>query len=198
MSDETERGQFMGLTVEVVSAYLRNNHVRADTLGDLIGSVHRTLVDLKTVQGSEVALLPQIKATAQDIKRSITPEYLVSFEDGRRYKALKRHLTARGLTPEAYRLKWGLPVDYLMIARASSDQRSQGAILRGLAGHARHAQSAKAPAGNERLTEEPNEAPSSEPSIPADSAALAFEDADEEAVELVREPFEDDGLPDET
>ena len=66
------------------------------------------------------------------IKRSITPDHLVSFEDGKRYKTLRRHLSVRGLTPQTYREKWGLPVDYPMAAPAYSQQRSELARSIGL------------------------------------------------------------------
>ncbi len=72
------------------------------------------------------------KATAVDIRKSIHPDYLVSFEDGRRYKSLKRHLHTNGLTPEQYRAKWGLSPDYPMVAANYSAVRSQLAKNSGL------------------------------------------------------------------
>jgi hypothetical protein len=74
---------------------------------------------------------PQPSAAAE-IRRSIGDDGLVSFEDGRRYKTLKRHLTTRGLTPDAYRQKWGLPSDYPMVGADSSGRRSALAKLNGL------------------------------------------------------------------
>ncbi|MDB5558985.1 MAG: transcriptional regulator, MucR family, partial [Enterovirga sp.] len=66
------------------------------------------------------------------IKKSITPDYLISLEDGRQYKSLKRHLSGRGLTPEQYRTKWGLPADYPMVAPSYAKQRSELAKALGL------------------------------------------------------------------
>lgn len=72
------------------------------------------------------------KATPQEIRRSISNEYLISFEDGKQYKTLRRHLTLRGLSPEQYRTKWGLPPDYPMTSAAYSEQRSELARALGL------------------------------------------------------------------
>jgi predicted transcriptional regulator len=66
------------------------------------------------------------------IKKSVTPDYIISLEDGRRYKSLKRHLTGRGLTPAEYRAKWGLPHDYPMVAANYAAQRSELAKAIGL------------------------------------------------------------------
>jgi predicted transcriptional regulator len=71
------------------------------------------------------------KLTAAQIQRSVSPDALMSFEDGRSYKRLKPHLARLGLSPEAYREKWGLPRDYPMVAQAYSDQNSERARRRG-------------------------------------------------------------------
>ena len=73
------------------------------------------------------ALVPAVS-----IKKSVTPDYLISLEDGKRYKALKRHLRTRGMTPDEYRIKWGLPQDYPMVAASYSEKRSQLAKNSGL------------------------------------------------------------------
>jgi len=81
---------------------------------------------------------------AVPVKKSITPDHLISLEDGKRYKSLRRHLSTRGLTPEQYREKWGLPRDYPMVAPNYSKQRSELAKSAGLGQMRRKA--AEAPA----------------------------------------------------
>jgi predicted transcriptional regulator len=115
------------LTVEIVSAYVSGNKVDLKEVPGLIASVHGSLQTLgKPVQQSE-PLKPPVS-----IRRSITPDYLVSLEDGKQYKSLKRHLAGKGLTPQQYREKWGLPRDYPMVAPSYAEQRSQLAKKMGL------------------------------------------------------------------
>ncbi|MGE8131240.1 MucR family transcriptional regulator [Methylobacterium sp. NPDC080182] len=116
------------LTSDLVTAYVANNHVPASELSELIATTHAALACLEAASvepGSGVE-----KLTPAQIRRSITHEALISFEDGKPYKTLKRHLTACGLTPETYRAKWGLPSDYPMVAPGYSERRS--AIARDL------------------------------------------------------------------
>ncbi|AWN42942.1 MucR family transcriptional regulator [Methylobacterium durans] len=123
MSEEgLELGGFAALTAEIVSAYLRGNPVPPEELPGLIARVHGTLAGLGN---GGAAPAPARTATRAEIERSVTPDYLVSFEDGQRYKTLARHLRRRGLSPEAYRAKWGLPVGYPMIAATYSARRSE-------------------------------------------------------------------------
>jgi predicted transcriptional regulator len=99
---------FVELTADVVAAYVANNAVHKADLPALIASVHVSLVGLgrpATPAQSERPVPPV------SIKKSIGDDYIISMEDGRRYKSLKRHLSGRGLTPEQYREKWGLPYD---------------------------------------------------------------------------------------
>jgi predicted transcriptional regulator len=117
------------LTVELLAAYLTKNSVTAGELPDLIASVHGALSDLGKPQPPEV---PQKPSPAVPIKKSITPDYLISLEDGRQYKSLRRHLAGRGLTPEQYRAKWGLPADYPVVAPNYAKQRSELAKAMGL------------------------------------------------------------------
>jgi predicted transcriptional regulator len=118
-------------TVNIVASYVRMNHVAASDLPGLILSVHGTLVGLvKAVANPGPAEVE--KLSPAQVRKSITHEALISFEDGKPYKTLRRHLTLRGLSPEMYRAKWGLPVDYPMTAQAYSEQRSQLAISLGL------------------------------------------------------------------
>jgi len=117
------------LAAEIVSAYVTKNSVPAADLPELIGSVHSALVQVGTEK--QVApvepLVPPVP-----IKRSITPDYIISLEDGRHYKSMKRHLTGRGLTPDEYRRKWGLPHDYPMVAPNYAKARSELAKSMGL------------------------------------------------------------------
>ena len=111
------------ITTDVVVAYAANNHLPASRLPHLIESVHGAFAALgePAMPKSPRLVLP----TAAQISRSITPNGLISFIDGRSYKTLKRHLTAYGLNPHAYRERYGLPKDYPMVAQAYSDRRSE-------------------------------------------------------------------------
>lgn len=120
----------IGLTADIVSAYVANNHVQATEVADLIANVHQTLVSLG--QAPAAAAAPPLQP-AVPIKKSITPDYLICLEDGKQFKSLKRHLSTKfNLTPEAYREKWGLPVDYPMVAPAYAEARSALAKNMGL------------------------------------------------------------------
>jgi predicted transcriptional regulator len=116
------------LAADIVSAYVSKNSVRPADLADLIGVVHTALRGLGDVPQPE----PQKLEPPVSIKKSITPDYLISLEDGRGYKSLKRHLTGRGLTPDQYRQKWGLPSDYPMVAQNYAQRRSELAKSLGL------------------------------------------------------------------
>lgn len=117
------------MAAEIVAAYVASNHVQADELPELIAAVKRALD-----QTSEPAAeQPEEKPVPHmPIKKTITPDYLVSLEDQQHYKTLKRHLAGRGLTPSQYRAKWGLPLDYPMVAPNYSAQRSELARSLGL------------------------------------------------------------------
>jgi predicted transcriptional regulator len=112
---------FLQLTTGVVAAYLGSHSVPAEDLPDLIRNVHRTLGALEAP--AEAPRLTAVATPAQ-VRRSITLDALVSFEDGKSYKQLKRHVTSLGMTPAEYRAKWGLPADYPMVAASSSALRS--------------------------------------------------------------------------
>ena len=127
------------LTVGLVQAYVANNHVQGADLTGLIRTVYETLTTLDkkgAVDGApaEVSAAHGRPSPAQ-IRKSVTHEVIVSFEDGRSYKTLRRHLTTRGLTPETYRAKWGLPHDYPMVAPSYSEHRSSLARSAGLGNH---------------------------------------------------------------
>ena len=123
------RSQFVSLTAEVVAAYVANNVVQTAELGPLIASVHDTL---RGLGGNAAPAAPDKPTPMVSIKKSVTPDYIISLEDGRHYKSLKRHLNGRGLTPDAYREKWDLPSDYPMVAPNYAKQRSELAKSMGL------------------------------------------------------------------
>ncbi|GJD97093.1 MucR family transcriptional regulator [Methylobacterium iners] len=118
------------LTAEIVCAFVANNSVPTAGLADLLQSVHQALLGL----GQSTAAVQEevTKATPAQIRKSVTDEGLISFEDSKTYKTLKRHLAGRGLTPESYRAKHGLPADYPMTSAAYSAQRSALAHSLGL------------------------------------------------------------------
>ncbi|WP_442578199.1 MucR family transcriptional regulator [Mesorhizobium sp. ASY16-5R] len=120
------------IAAQIVTAYVGSNSVPAADLPRLIADVHVAVAALVTPQ--EAAPQPKEPQTpAVPVKKSITPDYIVSLEDGRKFKSLKRHLlTAHGLTPEEYRAKWGLPADYPMTAPNYSVRRSEMAKSIGL------------------------------------------------------------------
>ena len=120
MSDQVA-ADILGLTAQIVSAHVSKNQVGTDALPSLIQSVYRSL---STVGEIEPAAAP-VQAPAVPIKKSVFPDYIVCLEDGKKLKMLKRHLhTSYGLTPDAYRAKWGLPRDYPMVAPNYAATRS--------------------------------------------------------------------------
>ena len=105
---------FIDLTANIVSAYVSNNPTAASEIPALIGQIHAALLKVSTGR-TELPMEPAKPAVA--VKKSITPDYLICLEDGKRFKSLKRHLrTQYNMTPEQYRDKWSLPADYPMVA----------------------------------------------------------------------------------
>jgi len=120
------------MSASIVAAYVANNSIPVSELGNLLTSVHAAVKGLGGGGTDVLAKDEVVKFTPAQIKKSITPDALISFEDGKAYKTLRRHLTIRGLTPEAYRAKWGLPSDYPMTAASYSAARSELARSLGL------------------------------------------------------------------
>ncbi|ACL57438.1 MucR family transcriptional regulator [Methylobacterium nodulans] len=118
------------LASDIISAYVSNNPVPAASLPELIKAVYETLSNLTNPPAPAVEETP--KASPAQIRKSITPDHLISFIDGKPYKSLKRHLTKHGMTPEDYRTKFGLPVTYPMVAETYATQRSELAKSIGL------------------------------------------------------------------
>jgi len=125
-----DKSELIEMTADIVSAYVGANTVSANDLPSLIQSVHKALAGVSTgVETVEVAP----KEPAVSIKKSITPDFLICLEDGRKFKSLKRHLrTKYNLSPEEYRAKWGLAKDYPMVAPSYAAARSNLAKQMGL------------------------------------------------------------------
>ena len=119
------------VTADIVSAFVSNNSVRAEDLAALIESVHQAFKSLSDGKTEVVAAPPPVPAVS--IKKSVTDDYLICLEDGKRFKSLKRHLsTSYGMSPDEYRAKWGLPRDYPMVAPGYAASRSKLAKDMGL------------------------------------------------------------------
>jgi predicted transcriptional regulator len=130
MSDNAPPVNFIELTASIVSAYVSNNPVPSAELPTLIGQVHSALrrVSTRQTEGLSDSLKPSIA-----VKKSISSDFIVCLEDGKKFKSLKRHLrTQYNLTPEQYRSKWGLPKDYPMVAPNYAAARSRLAKQMGL------------------------------------------------------------------
>jgi predicted transcriptional regulator len=128
MSDDTPT--LLVLTAGIIVSYVEANKIAADDLPALISSIRSSLDSVGEPPAPVVE--PTAKATPAQIRKSITPDALISFEDGQSYKTLKRNLSKRGLTPAGYRAKWGLPNDYPMTAPSYSAMRSAMAKSIGL------------------------------------------------------------------
>ena len=130
MADTTGNSNFIALTAEIVSAFVSNNSVAAGDIPALINQVHSAL--LRVSSGNKEPPPGTLKP-AVSVRKSITPDYLVCLEDGKKFKSLKRHLrTQYNITPEQYREKWGLPPDYPMVAPNYAAARSKLARDMGL------------------------------------------------------------------
>ena len=141
---------FIKLAADIVSAFVSNNSVPATDLPALIGSVHSALQNVGNPAQTQLTEKP---TPAVPVKKSITPDAIISLEDGKPYKSLKRHLTGRGLTPHQYREKWGLPRDYPMVAPSYAAKRSELAKSFGL-GQQRRKVSAKTATTSETVSGE--------------------------------------------
>jgi len=123
------------LVAEVAAAYFSNSHVSQSDLGAVISQIAASLSavgETPSVEEPAAVEIEQQKLTPAQIRKSITNDALISFEDGKGYKTLRRHLATRGLTPEQYREKWGLPADYPLTSPSYSAARSQMAKNLGL------------------------------------------------------------------
>lgn len=149
---DQEDDTIVQLTAEIVSAYVSNNSVRREDLAGLIGDVHAAL--RQAPSGTEAA--PEPQEPAVPVRRSVSSDYIVCLEDGKKFKSLKRHLrTDHDMSPEEYRAKWNLRSDYPMVAPSYAKARSELARSMGL--------------GQKRNAEPASEAPEEvgEPAAPA-------------------------------
>ena len=130
MTENMEQGNLIELTADVVSAYVSNNSIQSSDLPALISEVHAAL---HQTLGGPAEPEPEPQKPAVSIKKSVTPDYIICLDDGKKFKSLKRHLrTHYDLTPEDYREKWGLPADYPMVAPNYAKARSMLAKKMGL------------------------------------------------------------------
>ena len=161
--DDETMPDYIELAADIVSAFVSNNSVPAVELPSLIASVHATLGRL-TAPAAEEKSEPLTPAVS--VKRSITPDYLVCLEDGKKFKSLKRHLRTRyDMTPDQYRAKWNLPSDYPMVAPNYAAARSELAKNMGL-GQQRRKQAAAAAVAAEPKAPAPR---GRRPSVPAEA-----------------------------
>lgn len=122
---------YIELTADIVSAYVANNTVSSGDIPSLISDIHSALVRVSA--GQEIPVVLEPAKPAVSIKKSITNDYIICLEDGKKFKSLKRHLrTSYNMSPEQYREKWGLPQDYPMVAPNYAEARSQLAKQMGL------------------------------------------------------------------
>ncbi|MCQ4162411.1 MucR family transcriptional regulator [Roseomonas sp. GC11] len=132
MSEEQGGRELLGLTAQIVAAHVSNNPVPLADVPSLIEQVHRTLSGLGSAP-LVVASPAERPQPAVPVKKSVTDEYLICLEDGKKLKMLKRHLkTSYDMTPEQYRERWGLPADYPMVAPNYAKHRSSLAKRIGL------------------------------------------------------------------
>ncbi len=130
MATETKNNQssenVIGMAASIVSSYVRYNALPTDQIPDLIKTVYSSLNSVESLTG-------EAQKPAVSVRRSVTPDYLICLEDGKKFKMLKRHLrTNFNLSPEEYRAKWNLPADYPMVAPNYAKQRSEFAKKIGL------------------------------------------------------------------
>ena len=129
-NEKVSRDDVLRMAVDVVAAYVGNNQVSTGQLPDIINSVYTSLLTLD-LPPEEVPI--EAPKPAVNVRKSVTPEYIVCLEDGKKLKMLKRHLrTTYNMSPEEYRAKWGLAPDYPMVAPNYAQARSQLAKKMGL------------------------------------------------------------------
>ncbi|WP_454887791.1 MucR family transcriptional regulator [Sphingomonas oryzagri] len=128
--EDTQEGQLLSLTADIVAAHVANNNVPVGDLSTLISSVHAAL---KQIESPDSAEREETLTPAVSIRASVRPDYLVCLEDGKKLTMLKRYLrTNYDMSPEAYRAKWNLPRDYPMVAPAYAERRRELAHSIGL------------------------------------------------------------------
>ncbi len=144
MTEDTQSADIINMVVGIVANYVSNNRVEPDQVGALIASTYHALSNVGGPAPEPVQTYE--RATAAQVRKSMTDDGLVSFIDGRTYKTLKRHVAVNGMTPDEYRDRYGLPDDYPMTSPAYSAKRSELARAAGLGQKGRAAKAEKAPA----------------------------------------------------
>jgi predicted transcriptional regulator len=130
MTSQLPVDQMIEMTADIVGAYVSHNPIPPSELPNLIDSVHKSLGGLAN---GKVVQEPEPLQPAVPVRKSVTPDYIVCLEDGKKFKSLKRHLGVHyNLTPNEYRAKWGLPHDYPMVAPSYAAARSTLAKSMGL------------------------------------------------------------------
>ena len=120
MTEQSNQKELLMLTAEIAAAHVSNNTVALADLPLLIQEIYKSLTNVGTSESTNERLQPAVP-----IKRSLTPDYIICLEDGKKLKMLKRHLkTAYNMTPEEYRERWSLPPDYPMVAPNYAAHRS--------------------------------------------------------------------------
>jgi predicted transcriptional regulator len=128
--DTSDESLIVELTSDVIAAYVSNNPVSTTDLPGLIGEVHQAFktISKASSEPEKIELNPAVNP-----KKSVTRDYIICLEDGKKFKSLKRHLRAHfDMSPEEYREKWGLAPDYPMVAPSYSERRSNLAREKGL------------------------------------------------------------------
>ncbi len=130
MTENMEQDNLIELTADIVSAYVSNNSIQSTDLPALISEVHTAM---HQTLGGPAEPEPEPQKPAVSIKKSVTPDYIICLDDGKKFKSLKRHIrTDYDMTPDDYRAKWGLPHDYPMVAPNYAKARSMLAKKMGL------------------------------------------------------------------
>jgi len=128
--DRTNEDELLRLTSNIVASYVSNNKLSTEQVPEVVRTVNATL---RKIEQSEIGAENKTAEPAVPISRSITPDYIICLEDGRKLKMLKRHLrTTYGMTPSEYRVRWDLPADYPMVAPNYAKRRSEFAKKIGL------------------------------------------------------------------
>jgi predicted transcriptional regulator len=121
-TEKAAEDKLLRMTTDVVAAYVSNNILPSTQLAEVINAVYGSL---RSLDGKATEVKQEPLKPAVPIRKSITPDYLICLEDGKKLKMLKRHLRSTyNLTPDEYRAKWGLPPDYPMVAPNYAEQRS--------------------------------------------------------------------------
>jgi predicted transcriptional regulator len=166
MDQPEQQLDFASITADIVSSYVANNAVHRTDLPAVIASVHAALQSLAAPKQAE----PEKPEPRISIRKSVTPDFLISLEDGKPYKTLNRHLGKLGLKAEEYRAKWGLPADYPMVAPSYAAKRSELARSSGL-GQMRRKTAAKLVAAQEETVTASTEAAKPKRRAPAKKKA---------------------------